>query len=661
MKFPNTPEEFFKMIPKELGPNIEFRKTLHTLLDKDRLFQDVYLQMCFADPKIAFDSMFWTANPRLPPGQRNWPFILRPKQELVVDTLNWCIDNQNDMGINKSRDEGATEMVCKTYALKSLIPDSYFIVGSRNKELVDSLGDPYTLFAKIDYAFDCMPLWLKKRIEYDPNVDRKDMQLTLRSINSVIRGETTNESFSAGRRATSIFLDEFGRVESRVAESIEGSVHDVSGCVVYGSTHWFGENHPFNRALNKPTTKVVNLVWYENPVKAAGLYKSPDYDVIEIVDTAYYARQYPEIPQIHSQKPFKLSALTKTLAETGYTGKTPVFVADACEMLPRGADLRSPWHDEEEKKRQGNLRDFISNVWASPIGSQDSVFNPITMSRIESQTIRPYKYEGEILFDYDSEGRPCSARFSRGGRNRLKWWGEIENGRPDLSHNYVIGCDPSLGTGNSNSVAAILDVNTSEIVGIWTCPNTPYELFADLVNAISQWLGDAYIIFENNGGHGINFGRRLVKKGCRRIYTQRSEDKKLKKQLNKLGWTSNPNTKADLLGELGIALSEGLKSTPSYISCIIHDADILSELRGYVYYTDGDIGSSEVQDMTSGARKRHGDRVIAVGLCVLGSKYQAKQPKEVPHKINFDTFEFRQDEVEKELAQARRIDRFGKD
>lgn len=661
MKYPDSPDKFFLSIPKSLGENIDFRKTLHTLLDKDQIFQDVYLQMCFADPKIAYNSLYWTVNPRMPPGERNWPFILRPKQEIVVDTLNWCIDNQHDMGINKSRDEGATEMVCKMYALKSLIPNSYFIIGSRNKELVDSLGDPYTLFAKIDFAFECMPEWLKEKIAYDQRTDRKDMQLTLRNLNSVIRGETTNESFSAGRRATSIFLDEFGRVEPRVAESIEGSVHDVSGCVVYGSTHWYGENHPFNRALKKSTTKVVNLIWYENPVKSAGLYKSPDYDVIEIVDTAYYKANYPEIPLLASALPFKLSKLEAELLLKGYTGKTPIFIADACEMLPKGADLRSPWHDKAEKERAGNLRDFISNVWASPIGSQDSVFNPITLSRIETQMICPPKYEGEILFDYDGEGRVDNCRFSRGGRVRLKWWGNLKNGKPDISHNYVIGCDPSLGTGNSNSVAAVLDVNTKEIVGMWVCSNTPYELFADVVMALAHWLGDAYVIFENNGGHGINFGRRLVNKGCRRIYTQRMEEGKLKKIKNKLGWTSNPNTKADLLGELGIALSEGLKTKPTYISCKIYDKDILSELRGYVFYQDGDIGSTEVQDLTSGARKRHGDRVIAVGLAVLGSKYQAKQPKEIPHKILFDTFEFRQQENEKELTISRRVDRYGKE
>ncbi len=656
----DSPDAFYKAFPTTMAENISKRIELHSILDRDKKLQQVYLQLCLAEPKIAFNTLFFTVNPRKPPGERNLPFILRrPKQEECVDIMKWCLDNQHDMGINKSRDEGATEIVCKMYALYSLVPDSYFIVGSRNKELVDSTGDPYTLMAKIRYAFETMPHWL------DPirsSIEDKDMQLTIRESGSVIRGETTNESFSAGRRATSIFLDEFGRVEPRIAESIEGSVHDVSGCVIYGSTHWFGEHHPFNQALKKPSTKVINLLWYDNPEKSAGLYKSPDYDVIEIVDKDYYVRRYPNIfgrRRYLLDAPFKLSELEKTLLADGYDGPSPKLIADRCENLPTGADLRSPWHDKEEAKRAGNFRDFVSNVWGSPIGSQDSVFNPIILSRIEGQTIRPPKHAGEIMFEEDEDGKIVHIRYKEGGRARLRWWGDIADGRPDLSHNYVIGCDPALGTGNSNSVATIYDVNTSEIVGLWVCSVTPYELFADTVFAMHKWLGEAFVIWENNGGHGVNFGRRLQKKGCHRMYTQRVEDAKLKRTKNKLGWSSTPNSKSDILGELGIALSEGLKKHPTYKHVIIHDTDILSELRGYVYYQDGDIGSSEGQDLTSGARKRHGDRVIATALAVLGSKYQNKFTKEVHPDLLYDSFAYREQEAEQERERMKKINRYG--
>jgi hypothetical protein len=656
----DSPESFYNSIPKDVNENIRFRQVLHSVLEKDKNLQKLYLQLVTNNFKIAFDSMLWTINPRLPVGFRNRPFILRPKQRIVVDELVKSIHNQNDFGINKSRDEGATECTTKVIALMSFLErDGYYIVGSRNKDLVDNIGDPYTLFAKIDQVFETIPPWLKKLIG---QIDRKDMQLVIPSTNSVIKGETTNESFSAGRRATAIVLDEFGRVEPRVAESIEGSVHDVTGTVVYLSTHWFGQSHPFNRALRKSSTKVVNMLWYENPEKSAGLYKSPDYNVIEIVDKEYYLQNYYDIFSGIKDWTFKLSELENDLLATGYTGPSPKFIADKCESLPPGADMRSPWHDQEEAKRQGNFRDFVSNVWGSPIGSQDSVFSPITLAKIEAKTISSSSLSGEIIYERTEEGIITGSRWSSGGKGRFKWWGELKDGKPDRTHNYVIGCDPSLGTGNSNSVAAVLDVNTHEVVGMWVCPNTPYEQFADVTVAIAQWLGEAYVVFENNGGHGVNFGRRLVKDGYHRIYTQRSEDTKTHKVQSKWGWNSNPNSKADLLGELGIALSEGLKTVPNYIACIIHDEEILKELRGYVFYENGDIGSEESQDQMSGARKRHGDRVIAVGLAVLGSKYQAKQPKKPEEpKVPYDSFQYRKEQAEKiskEEARFKRTVRF---
>jgi hypothetical protein len=653
----DSPIGLYRSVPKEVRQNLEFRKTIHTVLEKDKKLQQLFMQMLLVEPKLWFDLVQWTKNPRLPAGERNRPFILRPKQEVAVDLLNDCIDNQHDIGINKSRDEGATEIVCKLFALKVLIPQSYFIIGSRNKDLVDSLGDPFTLFAKIDVALDVIPPWMKILVDYSPSADRKDMQLSLPGLGSVVRGETTNESFSAGRRATAILLDEFGRVEPKVAESIEGSVHDVSGCVIYGSTHWYGSQHPFAKALRKETTKVVNLLWYDNPEKRAGLYKTPDYDVVEIVDKDYYLKKYPEIFGKRKEWTFKLSDLEKDLLSTGFAGSSPKFVADKCELLPKGADCRSPWHDFEVERREGNVRDIASNIWGSPIGAQDSVFNFITLDRIESSSLNTCSFLGDIWFNRAEDGHIVGSKLGLGGKGRFKWWGVIKDGKPDLTHNYVVGCDPALGTGASNSVAAVLDVHTHEIVGLWADPNTPYELFADTVVALAHCLNEAFIIFENNGGHGVNFGRRLLKDHYNRIYTQRTEAAKTKKVQNTWGWNSNPNTKADLLGELGIALSEGLKTSPTYISCIIHDKDILDELRGYVFFENGDIGASEEQDLTSGARKRHGDRVIAVGLCVLGSKYQNRQAPVQKIQYADDTFEQRKETIEKSRKVERQCQR----
>jgi len=262
---------------------------LNALCQKNIGYRQVFLDLCSKSPQIFYDLLMWAYNPLEPPERRLLPFILRPKQIEAVNTLNWCIDNQHDFGVEKSRKQGATELV-KTFVWKCMFNRGCtFIVGSLKEDDVDKRPDPTTIFAKLDNAIELLPNWIK------PKIERKQAIMSFPETNSVIIGETTNENFSVSKRATAIFLDEFGREPPRIAEIIEGSVRDVSGCIIYNSTHWFGLNHPFNLALRRPTTKVVSLYWWENPVQTEGLYTSPKENFVELLDEQYYRKNYPDL------------------------------------------------------------------------------------------------------------------------------------------------------------------------------------------------------------------------------------------------------------------------------------------------------------------------------------------------------------------------------
>jgi hypothetical protein len=293
----NTPQDFYNNIPKEIGANLQFRIDLHTMLAKDKKAQNVFWEMCKEYKPILFSSCFWTLDPRKPWGEQNQPFILRPKQIEVVEVLDWCIINGHDAGVNKTRDEGASEIACKLFSAWIMLYDRVsFIVGSYKKEDVDKLGDDYTLFSKIDNVFEHLPSWMGLKYEKDGgSIYRKDMLIRNTERNSAIVGETTNENFSAGSRSTAMLLDEFGRIRKSITDSIEGTVHPITNCIIYNSTHWLGAGHTFQKALEKETTKVVELLWWENPEKAKGLYKSPEVGVVELIDVAYYEKHYPEI------------------------------------------------------------------------------------------------------------------------------------------------------------------------------------------------------------------------------------------------------------------------------------------------------------------------------------------------------------------------------
>ena len=160
----NTLEGFLGSVPRTTIENLEFRIDLHTLLAKDTGAQNVYLAMCLDAPQLAFDTLFWTYNPQKDAGERNQPFVLRPAQIPAVNTLHDGMLKGYDVGLDKSRKMGASEICAKLGLLQCLlVPETHGIIGSRKKEYVDNRGDPTTLFAKIDYAYEHLPTWIKRQ------------------------------------------------------------------------------------------------------------------------------------------------------------------------------------------------------------------------------------------------------------------------------------------------------------------------------------------------------------------------------------------------------------------------------------------------------------------------------------------------------------------
>jgi len=654
MQIPDSPEAFYKLIPTDIQENIKFRIELHKMLSVDKKAQAVYMEMCRQYYPIFFSTTAWTMNPQKRPGERNQPFILRPAQIPAVEELNWCIDNRQDAGLNKSRKQGASELCCKLFAAKALLEnDSHFIIGSRKKELVDNYGDPYTLFAKVDNVFDCLPSWWLSLCGYNRGLNRKDMVLTIPATNSSFSGETTNENFGAGSRGTAILLDEIGRVDLSVAESIEGSVHDVADCVIYSSTHWLGLNHTFNKALKKETTRVINLFWHQNPEENYGLYKTTEPGKFEIVDKEYYA-----------DKDLDNAIILNNISQYDPNEQRIQIIADGLKGIP--SPVRSPWFDYQQYKRRGNKRDFICNVCGSPHGSSDAPFDHEVLEEIRNTTIRPPDYEGEVLFEVLKDGKvdEGSVHFYEGfGSQRLKWWGGLPFGRPYQRHNYIIGIDPSYGLGSANSAACIYDINTKEQVGSWVDANTKPEDFADTVVAIAYWIGGVdypFLLWESNAGCGQNFGSRIEYQCYSSVYTQRREDSKTRKKVKKWGWASNAKSKEKLLGELGVALSGGLAGEKDYLSIVIHEEELLNELSDYVFREKGQgMVASSKADLGTGALDRHGDRVIAAGLCVLGTKEQHEGRVENVRKPPFGSFQYYlKQEEEKQRREKREYRRF---
>ena len=134
----NTPEDFFHSIPENIVENIEYRCNLHDILSKDKAMQKDFLELCWSDIRIMFNTCFFVYDTQDEGGFRNKPFVLWPHQKIVVKDIHNSIINQTDLAIDKSRKEGATEIICKTFAGHFILdPESNFLVGSRKAEYVD--------------------------------------------------------------------------------------------------------------------------------------------------------------------------------------------------------------------------------------------------------------------------------------------------------------------------------------------------------------------------------------------------------------------------------------------------------------------------------------------------------------------------------------------
>lgn len=305
---------------------------------------------------------------------------------------------------------------------------------------------------------------------------------------------------------------------------------------------------------------------------------------------------------------------------------------DNCEGLPK--PLRSPWLDHEELRRRGNKRDYFCNIWSVPLGAADSVFDHIILNRIKETTIKQPDYCGEVVFDYENDKAVNQKFVPNFGKQRLSWWGALFGGRPDQSHNYILACDISFGLGSSNSIFIIYDCNTKEQVGEWADSMTPQDKFADVTVAAARWTGGqlpCFLIWENNGGQGSTFRQRVLYQNYHNVYVSKKEDAKYRKSSDTYGWRSNTKSKDMLVSDLGVALSCGINGIDEFCSIKIHSKDLLDEIYDYVWYENQDCGTSKTQDMKTGAKKRHGDRVIPTGLCILATRDQPKGTGQ--HKI----------------------------
>lgn len=319
---------------------------------------------------------------------------------------------------------------------------------------------------------------------------------------------------------------------------------------------------------------------------------------------------------------------------------------------------RTQWLDNEEKNRVITPRGKAQNLLCIDSGSTDLFFPFALVDKLKDQTRQPYFF-GDVNYTLGDDGCIAETWFEYGGENSiLCWWGELKQGRPFQGHNYVVGCDLSKGTGTSNSVAAILDVNTNEIVGLLVTPYLTVPDFAEKAVALCDWVGGneaPLLIWEENGA--ADFLKRINELGYYHLYVKENQGGRKVKTGNKYGWrsTAGPNgTKIEVLNKLDAAMNEGLKDNPRFTPIKIYDEQSVNELSSYVWFEGKvDVGPTASQTETSGAKAAHGDRVIAIAIANHGRIQQNPGSGQEPVFMKENSWAYRKQQAEQKEAKQK--------
>ncbi|GAG84210.1 unnamed protein product, partial [marine sediment metagenome] len=302
----------------------------------------------------------------------------------------------------------------------------------------------------------------------------------------------------------------------------------------------------YSKLMNEHKDKVVELSFYDNPEQGAGRYTSPEDGKVLIKDVEYYRKTYSGVfDNIKSDTVYSIAGLPKCFS----------FIADG-NISNFGCD-RTAWLDKFEKDKAITPRGKSQNLLMIDSGSTDMFFQFGLLEKLRDKTCKPY-YEGDIGYTLDGKGYVYDTWFENGGQNSiLSWWGVLKNARPFQGHNYVVGCDISKGTSTTNSVAAVLNVNTNEIEGLLVTPYLSMTDFAEKSVALCEWVGgnnSPLLIWEENGAP--DFLKRVDELGYYNMFVKEDKSGKKNKSGNKYGWrsTSGPNgTKLEVMNGLDSA------------------------------------------------------------------------------------------------------------
>ena len=586
--------QWHEQVPTDERDNLLFRRNLNRECVKDQNLQRGVRYYCKNDIIFYVNAFVWQFNPKAKRAGEVGPFIAWDFQQQALLEMLYCIETDEDLLIEKSRQMGASWMLCIAFEWlwhwhdwKSM----HFI--SRTEEMVESDKDE-SLFWKIDFIHRCMPTWLMPK-----KWTNKKMLYRNGDTNSSISGEASVGEAGVGGNKTAMGIDEFSRLKHGKDFEVLHHTSNTTGCRIFNGTH-LGLDTAMYELSQRPDIRKLMLHWTQHPIYSKGMYRyDKETNQVEIFDTSY---EYP---------------------------KDFVFIKDGSPTGGPRPGVRSPWYDKE-CKRKGSARAIAMDLDIDPRGSVSQVFDPLLIRRLKTFCRTPL-WTGDLVYDRDS-AEPKELQRREGGLIKL-WYhptgaGKIHEGR------YCVGADLSVGQGRTPSCLSVVNMRTGEKImeyaNAWIDPKAMAHFAVAVCRLFANEDGvGAKLIWECQGP-GAPFGVQVVELGYRNLYYRTNDLKPFARQANDTpGWYPSPSQIVLLIEDYRAAL------TSRFFMNFSEDA--LNTCLAFKYDARGKPvhGHESSPNDPSGAYMNHGDMVVADALAWKLAKAEQrpmkqKEAQEVP-------------------------------
>ncbi|MHC4718629.1 MAG: hypothetical protein ACYS5V_16795, partial [Planctomycetota bacterium] len=406
-----------------------------------------------------------------------------------------------------------------------------------------------------------------------------------------------------GGRAKWFLMDELGAFRRGPDKEAMASTQHMTESRLIVSTPG-GPEGAYYDAMHEPSGMVkVILDWKDNPVRNRGLY-TMDKGVLTAVDP-----ENNPLPEGYAENSKNLLSRLRTRG----------FKLDGV--------TRSPWYDEQCDRPGATPKSIAQELDRDYGGSTYRIFGAEFFGKTD-ESVRPPYARGEMGYHPET----LVPDFETVEKGPLLLWTALNARRKPPRHDYVIGADVSSGLGGSytsNSAAVVVDATTMEQVAEYASNTITPADFADLCIALAKWFHDAYLAWEHEGP-GTAFTAQVLRRKYSNVYRRTILWRKGRKKTKEVGWVTNARTKEAMFTELGRSVRSGeLK---------IRSRTLSKECGEYVRVNGKIVHVLSVStDDDSSKGKAHGDRAIALGVCLQGVRDRAlglpsdeKRPRVIP-------------------------------